>query len=126
MYSKEGSTSLKYFKIISSAGYEDPFVISLLSSSFDTPPSFLHQAALRTSRQPRHDWPYDGNLELSSYSTRYRDGLPLVLKNVDVKFQGGTKVNIFFIRGVTVKAFHLLLLFFALRTILLSALDIYR
>lgn len=48
---------------------------------------------LHTSLKPDSDWPANGKVELKAYSTRYRDGLPLVLKNVDVSAKPGEKVG---------------------------------
>ncbi|GJJ73167.1 hypothetical protein EMPS_05525 [Entomortierella parvispora] len=39
-------------------------------------------------------WPQNGQVVLSDYSTRYREGLDLVLKNIDVTIQGGSRVGI--------------------------------
>ena len=39
-------------------------------------------------------WPQNGQVILSDYSTRYREGLDLVLKNIDVTIQGGSRVGI--------------------------------
>ena len=38
------------------------------------------------------DWPTDGVIEFKSYSTRYRPGLELVLKNISCTIQSGEKV----------------------------------
>jgi ABC-type multidrug transport system fused ATPase/permease subunit len=42
----------------------------------------------------REEWPSRGQIEFKSYSTRYRDGLDLVLKGLDCTIQGGEKVGI--------------------------------
>ena len=47
------------------------------------------------SCQPPDDWPTDGHVKFDHYSTRYREGLDLVLKDIDVDIAGGTKVRIF-------------------------------
>jgi len=39
-------------------------------------------------------WPREGKIELEGYSTRYREGLDLVLKQVSATIQGGERVGI--------------------------------
>ena len=43
---------------------------------------------------PEKSWPSKGEIEFSNYSTRYREGLDLVVKNIDFKVQPGEKVGI--------------------------------
>lgn len=43
--------------------------------------------------RPGPDWPREGKVEFDGYSTRYREGLDLVLKNISVDIPGGTKVD---------------------------------
>jgi len=45
-------------------------------------------------QEVEESWPRQGRIELRNYSTRYREGLDLVLKNVNVIFQGGESVGI--------------------------------
>ncbi|XP_052283971.1 ATP-binding cassette sub-family C member 3-like isoform X3 [Dreissena polymorpha] len=52
------------------------------------------EAPLHSDVQLPVDWPSEGLIELRSYCTRYRDGLPLVLQNLHVKFKPGEKVGI--------------------------------
>ncbi|XP_052284442.1 multidrug resistance-associated protein 1-like isoform X2 [Dreissena polymorpha] len=52
------------------------------------------EAPLHSDVQLPVDWPSEGSIELRSYCTRYRDGLPLVLQNLHVKFKPGEKVGI--------------------------------
>ena len=40
------------------------------------------------------EWPEHGGLEFRNYATRYRPGMPLVLKGVSVDIQPGEKVGI--------------------------------
>ena len=44
--------------------------------------------------KPSPNWPDSGVVEFQDYSTRYREGLDLVLKNVNVKVQSMEKVGI--------------------------------
>jgi ABC-type multidrug transport system fused ATPase/permease subunit len=38
------------------------------------------------------DWPEEGVVRFSKFSTRYREGLDLVVKDIDVTVQSGEKV----------------------------------
>ena len=40
------------------------------------------------------EWPRQGQISLQDYSTRYREGLDLVLRNVTADFRGGERVGI--------------------------------
>lgn len=51
-------------------------------------------------QSPNRAWPKDGIVEFEGYSTRYREGLDLVLKDVTFKVGQGEKV-----RMITVIAF---------------------
>ncbi|UYV60328.1 hypothetical protein LAZ67_1000843 [Cordylochernes scorpioides] len=44
--------------------------------------------------KPPPEWPQQGAIQLSGYSTRYRAGLDLVLRQLDVALQPGEKVGI--------------------------------
>ncbi|KAM4692498.1 LOW QUALITY PROTEIN: ATP-binding cassette sub-family C member 3 [Rhinophrynus dorsalis] len=45
-------------------------------------------------KKPPKEWPDKGEVELINYSVRYRSGLDLVLKNLNLKVNGGEKVGI--------------------------------
>ena len=40
------------------------------------------------------DWPVEGRVQFDHYSTRYRPGLDLVLKDISCDIHGGQKVSI--------------------------------
>ena len=46
------------------------------------------------SHRPSPDWPAGGNVTFKHYSTRYREGLDLVLKDVNADVPAGTKVGL--------------------------------
>ena len=43
---------------------------------------------------PSKNWPEKGEIEMSNCKLRYRDGLPLVLKGVDLKIKSGEKIGV--------------------------------
>ncbi|CAG2110754.1 unnamed protein product, partial [Medioppia subpectinata] len=40
---------------------------------------------------PQPGWPIDGNIDFQTYSTKYREGLDLVLKQISIKISAGEK-----------------------------------
>ena len=52
-------------------------------------------AAIIRSSRPSSDWPSSGKVEFENYSTRYREDLDLVLKDVNVVIGEGAKVSLF-------------------------------
>ncbi|PVU97818.1 hypothetical protein BB559_001883 [Furculomyces boomerangus] len=44
--------------------------------------------------KPPSDWPEKGEISFRQYSTRYREGLDLVLKNIDLTIPPGSKVGV--------------------------------
>ncbi|XP_052813608.1 multidrug resistance-associated protein 1-like isoform X2 [Mya arenaria] len=56
--------------------------------------SITTEASLHTDEYLSEDWPSKGEIQLCSYSTRYREGLPLVLKSLDVNFSAGQRIGI--------------------------------
>ncbi|XP_063398260.1 multidrug resistance-associated protein 1-like isoform X1 [Mytilus trossulus] len=52
------------------------------------------EANLVTNYRPSPDWPQNGVVEFKRYSTRYRDGLDLVLKGINTQINAGEKVGI--------------------------------
>ena len=47
---------------------------------------------INESNRPSDDWPSEGHVKFDHYSTRYREGLDLVLRDITVDIPGGTKV----------------------------------
>ena len=41
---------------------------------------------------PHKDWPADGTIQFENYSTRYREELDLVVRDIKVDIRGGEKV----------------------------------
>ncbi len=46
-----------------------------------------------SANKPPEDWPQNGSLQFVEYATRYRPGLDLVLKGIDLNIQKGEKVK---------------------------------
>ncbi|CAH1274299.1 ABCC1 [Branchiostoma lanceolatum] len=44
--------------------------------------------------RPPDNWPSEGKVNFNSYQTRYREGLDLVIKGIDVTIKGGEKIGI--------------------------------
>ena len=53
----------------------------------------IQAAAVIPDSRPSPDWPDRGHVTFNSYSTRYREGLDLVLKDIKADFPSGTKVS---------------------------------
>ncbi|XP_078337789.1 multidrug resistance-associated protein 1-like isoform X2 [Crassostrea virginica] len=49
---------------------------------------------IHESHRPSEDWPSDGALVFSSYSTKYRPHLDLVLRNINLSIRPGEKIGI--------------------------------
>lgn len=47
--------------------------------------------------RPPDGWPQNGNITFQDFDLRYREGLPLVLKNINCVITPGEKVN--FLKG---------------------------
>jgi ABC-type multidrug transport system fused ATPase/permease subunit len=44
-------------------------------------------------KKPDVEWPQNGEIEFKDFSVRYREGLDLVLKKINVHFKAGEKVS---------------------------------
>lgn len=51
-------------------------------------------AVLPTDKDLPKDWPSRGDVELKGLSLRYRDGLPLVLKQLSASIKGGERIGV--------------------------------
>ena len=47
-----------------------------------------------SKHRPKISWPSQGAVEFRNYSTRYRDGLDLVLKDINLKFKAHEKIGV--------------------------------
>ena len=57
--------------------------------------SHLLQAAdVNPNNRPPRNWPIEGKVQFDRYSTRYREGLNLVLRNITAEVSGGQKVSV--------------------------------
>ncbi|XP_053376083.1 multidrug resistance-associated protein 1-like isoform X1 [Mercenaria mercenaria] len=56
--------------------------------------SIKQEAPLYTSAVLEKSWPENGEVDICNYSLRYREGLDLVLKNINVSVKPGEKVGI--------------------------------
>ena len=73
---------------------KDPVFIQRWSHS-ETLIIIFPQAEWRVEEtQPPQEWPQKGAVKFSSYGTRYREGLDLVVKDIDINIKGGEKVHI--------------------------------
>ncbi|KAH3686130.1 hypothetical protein WICPIJ_002894 [Wickerhamomyces pijperi] len=52
------------------------------------------EAAEYMEPRPPKEWPAQGSIEFKNYSTRYREGLDLVLKNINLKINPREKIGI--------------------------------
>ena len=50
--------------------------------------------AQRPENKPPPEWPQHGQIEINDISLRYRPGLPLVLKNINMSIKPGEKIGI--------------------------------
>lgn len=46
-----------------------------------------------TGYRPQRGWPQEGRVKFDGYSVRYREGLDLVVKNINIDIKGGEKVS---------------------------------
>ena len=47
-----------------------------------------------SKHRPKASWPAKGAVEFKNYSTRYRQGLDLVLKNINLSFEAHEKIGV--------------------------------
>ena len=56
---------------------------------------FLQAPAIIYEHRPPLSWPSAGRVRFERYSTRYREGLDLVLKEITCDINGGEKVVLY-------------------------------
>ena len=49
--------------------------------------------AIVSDYRPPDGWPTHGHVKFNHYSTRYREGLDLVIRDIQAEVPGGTKVH---------------------------------
>ena len=54
--------------------------------------SYQQEPWIVDANRPPDNWPSAGSIKFDKYSVRYREGLDLVLKQIDCKITGGEKV----------------------------------
>ena len=57
-------------------------------------PPEKHERALAAAERLPYDWPAAGAVEYKNFSLRYRDELPLVIKNLSCSIRGGEKIGV--------------------------------
>lgn len=55
-------------------------------------PAEGHKSAIK--QPPRASWPEDGSCLFENYSSRYQDGLPNVLQNINIDIKHGEKIGV--------------------------------
>jgi ABC-type multidrug transport system fused ATPase/permease subunit len=48
----------------------------------------------KPKKQPPNNWPHAGHIKFKDYSTRYRSGLELVIKNLNVEVKARERIGI--------------------------------
>ena len=67
--------------------------LALLALTSSPPPHPSQAAAIVDGCRPEPNWPQQGRVTFNNYSTRYREGLNLVLKRITFNIAGGEKVG---------------------------------
>ncbi|XP_018496938.2 multidrug resistance-associated protein 1 [Galendromus occidentalis] len=88
-YAIQATSSLNAF-MRSSADVE----VNIVSVERLTEYISLKSEAKWTRNPPRHGWPSRGAVEFENYSTRYREDLPCVVRDISLKINAGEKVGI--------------------------------
>ncbi|KAK3084438.1 hypothetical protein FSP39_013539 [Pinctada imbricata] len=52
------------------------------------------EADWHSTKRPPSDWPHEGNIKFLEYKTRYREGLDLVLRGINVEIKHNEKIGI--------------------------------
>ena len=64
--------------------------------TFDIQNVYIQAPAIVYGNRPSSNWPSTGRVQFERYSTRYREGLDLVLKEITCDINGGEKVVLIF------------------------------
>ena len=68
--------------------------------------------------RPRSSWPENGVIVYENFSVRYRDSLPLVLRNVTVQIGAKEKVGVVGRTGSGEEHIHIHIIFFLIKILL--------
>lgn len=68
--------------------------IKTYSSIEQEPPHYEEESILSTTPRPRDYWPVSGSIEFIDVKMRYREGLPLVLRGLQLSIRGSEKIGI--------------------------------
>ena len=90
-YALQITQSLNYVVRMASELETNIVAVERIKEYSETP---TEAAPIIKSNRPPDDWPSEGHVKFDHYSTRYREGLDLVLKDITVDIPGGTKVSI--------------------------------
>ena len=65
----------------------------LLNYKVSSSSLFIKAPMVIEGRRPPNEWPGEGKINIRDYSTRYREGLDLVLRRINCDIPGGQKVS---------------------------------
>lgn len=89
-YALQITQSLNYVVRMASELETNIVAVERIKEYSETPTEAL---PIIESRRPPDEWPHEGHVRFDHYSTRYREGLDLVLKDISLDIPGGMKVS---------------------------------